>query len=145
MKIPIWQVDAFASQVFAGNPAAVCLLEAWFDDRVLQNIAAENNLSETAFLVRNAEGFDLRWFTPVTEVELCGHATLASGHVVLRAEPARQRVTFATRKAAENDALARRVAAQEAEVRALSRWAKATRERNHLTELFMQSTRRANP
>lgn len=82
MKIPIWQVDAFASEVFAGNPAAVCVLEAWPDDRLLQNIAAENNLSETAFLVRNAEGFDLRWFTPVTEVELCGHATLAAAKVL---------------------------------------------------------------
>ena len=82
MKIPIWQVDAFASAVFAGNPAAVCLLESWLDDRVLQNIAAENNLSETAFLVRNAKCFDLRWFTPTTEVELCGHATLAAAKVL---------------------------------------------------------------
>ena len=64
MKIPIVQVDAFASAVFAGNPAAVCELEAWPEDHLLQAIAAENNLSETAFLVRNAEGFDLRWFTP---------------------------------------------------------------------------------
>ena len=82
MKIPIWQVDAFASAVFAGNPAAVCELGSWLDDRVLQNIAAENNLSETAFLVRNATGFDLRWFTPTTEVELCGHATLAAAKVL---------------------------------------------------------------
>ena len=82
MKIPLWQVDAFAAEVFAGNPAAVCLLEAWPDDRLLQNIAAENNLSETAFLVRNAEGYDLRWFSPVTEVALCGHATLAAAKVL---------------------------------------------------------------
>ena len=82
MKIPMWQVDAFATKVFAGNPAAVCELESWLDDRVLQNIAAENNLSETAFLVRNATGFDLRWFTPTTEVELCGHATLAAAKVL---------------------------------------------------------------
>lgn len=82
MKIPIWQVDAFASEVFAGNPAAVCVLESWIADRVLQAIAAENNLSETAFLVRNTDGFDLRWFTPTMEVALCGHATLASAKVL---------------------------------------------------------------
>ena len=81
MNIPIYQVDAFTSEVFSGNPAAVCLLDAWIDDRRLQSIAAENNLSETAFLVRTKEGFDLRWFTPVTEVALCGHATLASAFV----------------------------------------------------------------
>jgi predicted PhzF superfamily epimerase YddE/YHI9 len=82
MKIPIYQVDAFTSEVFSGNPAAVCMLNSWLEDKVLQGIAAENNLSETAFLVRNPEGFDLRWFTPVTEVALCGHATLASGFVL---------------------------------------------------------------
>ena len=74
MRIPLYQVDAFASEVFSANPAAVCLLDAWLDDARLQSIAAENNLSETAFLVPNAEGFDLRWFTPVAEVALCGHA-----------------------------------------------------------------------
>lgn len=82
MRIPLYQVDAFTSRLFGGNPAAVCLLEDWLDDRLLQEIAAENNLSETAFLVRNASGFDLRWFTPVTEVALCGHATLASAQVI---------------------------------------------------------------
>ncbi len=99
MKIPIWQVDAFASRVFAGNPAAVCLLEGWPGDRMLQSIAAENNLSETAFLVRNAEGFELRWFTPVVEVELCGHATLAAAKVLfdLRGWPS-QEILFQTRK-----------------------------------------------
>lgn len=81
MKIPIYQVDAFSSRLFAGNPAAVCALDQWLDDETLQNIAAENNLSETAFMVRNATGFDLRWFTPVTEVRLCGHATLAGAFV----------------------------------------------------------------
>lgn len=81
MKIPIYQVDAFTSEVFSGNPAAVCILDAWIDDRRLQSIAAENNLSETAYLVQNENGFDLRWFTPVTEVDLCGHATLASAFV----------------------------------------------------------------
>ena len=82
MNIPIYQVDAFASAVFAGNPAAVCVLERWLDDPVLQAIAAENNLSETAFLVREGDGFALRWFTPAVEVALCGHATLASAWVV---------------------------------------------------------------
>lgn len=82
MKIPMYQVDAFTSAVFAGNPAAVCLLEAWIDDTTLQAIAAENNLSETAFLVPNEKGFDLRWFTPKIEVALCGHATLASAFVL---------------------------------------------------------------
>jgi len=82
MKIPMYQVDAFTSTLFSGNPAAVCLLDEWLEERVLQGIAAENNLSETAFLVRNARGYDLRWFTPVTEVALCGHATLASAFVL---------------------------------------------------------------
>ena len=82
MKIPVYQVDAFTSAVFAGNPAAVCLLDSWIQDQILRAIAAENNLSETAFLVRNSQGFDLRWFTPVTEVTLCGHATLASAYVL---------------------------------------------------------------
>ena len=81
MKIPIYQVDAFTSAVFSGNPAAVCILDEWIDDRRLQSIAAENNLSETAYLVRTKNDFELRWFTPKTEVELCGHATLASAFV----------------------------------------------------------------
>jgi PhzF family phenazine biosynthesis protein len=82
MKIPLYQVDAFTSEIFSGNPAAVCLLDAWLEDGRLQAIAAENNLSETAFLVRNQDGFHIRWFTPVTEVALCGHATLASAFVL---------------------------------------------------------------
>lgn len=82
MKIPIYQVDAFADKVFTGNPAAVCPLEHWLDDGVLQNIAAENNLAETAFFVRTVDGFHIRWFTPKTEIELCGHATLASAFVI---------------------------------------------------------------
>jgi len=82
MQIPLYQVDAFTAQLFSGNPAAVCLLETWVDDRRLQAVAAENNLSETAFLVRSHDGFELRWFTPVTEVKLCGHATLASAFVL---------------------------------------------------------------
>ncbi|MEJ2719841.1 MAG: PhzF family phenazine biosynthesis protein [bacterium] len=82
MKIPIYQVDAFTSSVFSGNPAAVCFLDSWIGDGRLQAIAAENNLSETAFLVGGRDDFELRWFTPVTEVALCGHATLASAFVL---------------------------------------------------------------
>jgi PhzF family phenazine biosynthesis protein len=82
MKIPIYQVDAFTGKLFAGNPAAVCPLESWPDDALMQNIAAENNLSETAFFIPKEGQFELRWFTPATEVKLCGHATLASGHVI---------------------------------------------------------------
>lgn len=82
MKLRQYQVDAFAARVFEGNPAAVCPLESWLDDALLQAIAAENNLSETAFFVATEHGFQLRWFTPVREVDLCGHATLASAHVL---------------------------------------------------------------
>lgn len=82
MKIPFYQIDAFAETVFSGNPAGVCLLDEWPCDEILQSIAAENNLSETAFLVRSKNGYDLRWFTPEIEIDLCGHATLASGHVI---------------------------------------------------------------
>jgi PhzF family phenazine biosynthesis protein len=81
-KLPLWIVDAFCSGPFTGNPAAVCLLGAWLDDATLQAIGAQNNLSETAFLVRAGDAWHIRWFTPTTEVPLCGHATLASGHVV---------------------------------------------------------------
>jgi predicted PhzF superfamily epimerase YddE/YHI9 len=83
VKLPLYQVDAFASAPFRGNPAAVCLLDEWLPDATMQAIAAENNLSETAFLVREGDGYRLRWFTPRIEVELCGHATLASGFVLL--------------------------------------------------------------
>jgi PhzF family phenazine biosynthesis protein len=82
MKIPLYQLDAFTAKPFAGNQAAVCPLETWLDDATLQAIAAENNLSETAFFVAEDEGFHLRWFTPGMEVELCGHATLATGWVI---------------------------------------------------------------
>lgn len=78
----MFQVDAFAEHVFEGNPAAVCPLDAWPEDSLLQAIAEENNLSETAFFVPAGEVFELRWFTPVAEVDLCGHATLASAHVL---------------------------------------------------------------
>ena len=97
MKIPIYQVDAFAMGPFSGNPAAVCPLEAWLDDATLLNIAAENNLSETAFIVASERGYDLRWFTPAIEVDLCGHATLAAGHVVLNhLQPDLDAVAFET-------------------------------------------------
>jgi predicted PhzF superfamily epimerase YddE/YHI9 len=82
MEIPIYQVDAFSSAAFAGNPAAICPLEEWLPDETLQAIAAENNLSETAYFVRTGERFALRWFTPGCEVDLCGHATLASAYVL---------------------------------------------------------------
>ena len=82
MKIKQYQVDAFATRVFKGNPAAVCPLESWPDDGLLQAIAEENNLSETAFFVPTEKGYGLRWFTPVKEVDLCGHATLAAAHVI---------------------------------------------------------------
>ena len=82
MKIPLFQVDAFANQPFAGNPAAVCLLPEDRDDHWMQAVAAEMNLSETAFLLKQADGYRLRWFTPKIEVDLCGHATLASAHVL---------------------------------------------------------------
>lgn len=82
MKLPIYQVDAFTDTVFHGNPAAVCPLDAWLPDETLQAIAAENNLAETAFFVPRGDRYDLRWFTPACEVDLCGHATLASAHVI---------------------------------------------------------------
>lgn len=82
MKIPIYQIDAFANKSFEGNPAAICPLESWLPDEVMQSIAEENNLSETAFFVPIKNGFHIRWFTPVAEVDLCGHATLASAYVI---------------------------------------------------------------
>lgn len=98
MRIPIVQVDAFADRVFAGNPAAVCPLEAWLPDATLQSIAAENNLSETAFFVGRDGQYEIRWFTPVTEVDLCGHATLASAHVLFTTfEPSRRELRFSSR------------------------------------------------
>jgi len=77
MRIPYYQIDAFTSRNFGGNPAGVCLLDAWLPDPTLQLIAAENNLSETAFLAKAADSYQLRWFTPALEIDLCGHATLA--------------------------------------------------------------------
>lgn len=103
MKLPLYQIDAFATDVFTGNPAGVVPLERWLPDAVMQSIAAENNVAEIAFFVPRAAGaggadYDLRWFTPENEVDLCGHATLASGWVVFTAlAPSRQEVTFQSR------------------------------------------------
>jgi predicted PhzF superfamily epimerase YddE/YHI9 len=100
MRLPLYQVDAFAEKPFGGNPAAICPLPQWLPDATMQSIAAENNLAETAFFVREDGGYALRWFTPTVEVDLCGHATLASAHVVFSfLEPQRQNVGFRTLKA----------------------------------------------
>lgn len=100
MRLPIYQVDAFTDRVFAGNPAAVVPLDSWLPDSQLQAIAAENNLAETAFFIRNGEGYELRWFTPAVEVDLCGHATLATAFVISTIlEPGRAHMDFATRQA----------------------------------------------
>ena len=82
MEITLYQIDAFASKLFEGNPAAVCPLDAWLPDEIMQSIAAENNLSETAFFVLKGNGYHIRWFTPASEVDLCGHATLATAYVL---------------------------------------------------------------
>ncbi|HXL58845.1 MAG TPA: PhzF family phenazine biosynthesis protein [Chitinophagaceae bacterium] len=82
MKLPVYIVDAFTNELFGGNPAAVCPLEHWLSDNLMQNLAAENNLAETVFFVSNDGRYDIRWFTPATEVKLCGHATLASAHIM---------------------------------------------------------------
>ncbi len=82
MELSLYQIDAFASELFKGNPAAVCPLDKWLPDEIMQSIAAENNLSETAFFVPKGSGFHIRWFTPTSEVDLCGHATLASSFVI---------------------------------------------------------------
>ena len=86
MKLKIYQVDAFAEEVFKGNPAAVVPLKSWLSDELMQKIALENNLSETAFVVADGEYYLIRWFTPMVEVDLCGHATLASAHVLFEHE-----------------------------------------------------------
>jgi predicted PhzF superfamily epimerase YddE/YHI9 len=99
--LPYYHIDAFADRPFTGNQAAVMPLDAWLDDEVLQAIGEENAFAETAFIVPDATGaadYELRWFTPTVEVRMCGHATLASGHVVLSEHPERERVTFRTRQ-----------------------------------------------
>lgn len=97
MKLPIYYVDAFSSQVFRGNPAAIVPLERWIEPALMQAIAAENNLAETAFFVRNGETA-IRWFTPKVEMDLCGHATLGSGWLLFeKLEPGRREVTFGSK------------------------------------------------
>jgi PhzF family phenazine biosynthesis protein len=102
MRIPLYQVDAFADRPFTGNPAAVCPLDDWLPDELMQAIAAENNLSETAFFVAEDNIWRLRWFTPAAEVDLCGHATLAAGHVIFHfLAPDRDRIVFRTQRAGD--------------------------------------------
>jgi len=97
MNIPMYQVDAFSSEPFKGNPAAVCVLAQWPDDDTMQSIAAENNLAETAFILKAENGYDLRWFTPEVEIDLCGHATLASAYIVFKfLQPELKSVSFST-------------------------------------------------
>jgi PhzF family phenazine biosynthesis protein len=101
IRIPLYQVDAFASEVFSGNPAAVCPLDRWLPDSTMQAIARENNLSETAFFVRDGSNYQLRWFTPEVEIDLCGHATLAAAAVIFdRLRPELASVTFSSRSGA---------------------------------------------
>ena len=152
MQLPLYQVDAFTSRRFAGNPAAVCPLERWLPDDVMLAIAAENNLAETAFFVPRGEDFELRWFTPAVEVDLCGHATLATAHVLMtKLEPQRRRATFHTRSGAlvvtrDNDRLTmdfpaqppRRVEAMPGLAEALGDWPTAvfTALQTHVVALF---------
>ena len=99
MKRALYQIDAFTSTLFGGNPAAVCPLDEWLDDATLLAIAAENNLSETAYIIDRGEHYDVRWFTPTIEVALCGHATLASAHLIMTVlDRARTSVSFSTRQ-----------------------------------------------
>jgi len=98
MKTKMYQVDAFTDRLFCGNPAAVCPLADWLPDQTMQQVGAENNLSETAFYVRSGDAFDIRWFTPTVEVDLCGHATLASAHVLFNHEGYKSKqITFNSR------------------------------------------------
>jgi PhzF family phenazine biosynthesis protein len=97
MKLPIYQLDAFTSRLFGGNPAAIVVLQSWLPDETMLKIAAENNLAETAFVIPLAEICPIRWFTPAVEVDLCGHATLAAGHVLLTDYyPSKERVVFSS-------------------------------------------------
>ena len=92
MKLGIYQVDAFTKEVFKGNPAAVCPLDEWLDAELMQRIALENNLSETAFFVKKDDVYEIRWFTPTFEIDLCGHATLASAFVIFECLKAEERL-----------------------------------------------------
>jgi PhzF family phenazine biosynthesis protein len=100
MKLTIYQVDAFTDKLFGGNPAAVIPLQDWLSDQLMQKIAMENNLSETAFFVKTDQGYHLRWFTPDYEIDLCGHATLASAYIIKNfLEPHLAEISFTTQKA----------------------------------------------
>ncbi len=102
MKYPLYQIDTFTEAPFAGNPAAVCLLSDWLNDDLLLAISAENNLSETAFMIARGASYDLRWFTPTIEVALCGHATLAAAYVIMaKLDPTANIVSFMTRQSGE--------------------------------------------
>jgi len=108
MKYTIYQVDAFAERAFQGNPAAVIPLEDWLDDELMQKIAMENNLSETAYFVKTDAGYHIRWFTPEFEIDLCGHATLASAYIIKNfVEPHLAEINFTTQKAGMLRAMAR--------------------------------------
>lgn len=98
MELSLYQIDAFTDQIFSGNPAAVCPLNAWLPDAVMQAIAAENNVSETSFIVSKGDDYEIRWFTPAEEIDLCGHGTLASAYVVFRwLQPWSQQIVFHSR------------------------------------------------
>ena len=98
MKIPIYQVDAFTSEIFKGNPAAVCPLNQWLPEITMQKIAMENNLSETAFFIEDKDIFHIRWFTPKAELDLAGHPTLATAHVIMRENKKKlSKITFKTK------------------------------------------------
>ena len=102
MKIKIYQVDAFTDKLFSGNPAAVCPLDRWLRNDVLQNIAMENNLAETAFYVKNGDVYEIRWFTPTVEVDLCGHATLAAAYILfMEEESGNDKITFHSPRSGE--------------------------------------------
>src|SRR5919204_1719903 len=99
MRIPLYQVDAFTSRLFGGNPAAVVLLDEWLPDATMQAVAAENNLAETAYVIPRPDVSPIRWFSPTMEIDLCGHATLASADVLFRHKfPSLSRLTFSTEK-----------------------------------------------
>src|SRR5829696_205619 len=100
MKLTVYQVDAFAEKIFEGNPAAIIPLDDWLEDELMQKIAMENNLSETAFFVKTGGGYHIRWFTPEFEIDLCGHATLASAYIIKNfLEPHLAEINFSTQKA----------------------------------------------
>jgi len=101
MKLKIYHVDAFTDKVFGGNPAGVVILDGWIEDRIMQNIAFENNLSETAFIVKNGDRYEIRWFAPKAEVDLCGHATLASGFVLATFYNAGSRISLYSPRSGE--------------------------------------------